>query len=202
VFEQSKWFFHEFSSTFIKGSPYYPRAVASYTQNAEFTSFITQRINEIIRSNDYTAQNEYYRIDAMGYRKRWRELDKSSLLSPHLWDLEIAVEHENSSKDWLDEVIKLAHICCPLRVVIGYVPLEQRPCGDAERLAYVSSALRLLKCRENLKNGEFMIILGNSNTKCREENFFNYKAYVLNAETLCFEALDSYLPYHINTAAE
>ena len=193
MFEQSKWFFNEFSNTFAKNSPYYQKAVEAYAHNTEFTNFITQRINEIIRSNSYIAQNEYYRIDAMGYCNHWRELSKNNLLSPHLWDLEIAVEHENSSKDWLDEVIKLAHICCPLRVVIGYVPLEQRTCGDAERLAYVSSALKLLKCRENLKNGEFMVILGNSNTKNQEEHFFNYKAYILNAETLCFETLNSSL---------
>ena len=193
MFEQSKWFFSEFNSTFVKNSRNYQKAVEAYPHNTEFTSFITQRINEIISSNNYTAQNEYYRIDAMGYSNHWRELSQSNLLSPHLWDLEVAVEHENSSKDWLDEVIKLAHICCPLRIVIGYVPLEQRTCADTKRLAYVSSALKLLKCKDNLKNGEFMVILGNCNTKNKEEYFFNYKAYVFNTETWCFESLDRYL---------
>lgn len=190
MFEQSKWFFSAFNGIFEKGSQHYRQAAASYPHNTEFTDFITRRINEIIRSKDYTAQNEYYRIDAMGYRSRRSELPKSDLLSAHLWDLEITVEHENSSKDWLDEVIKLAHICCPLRVVIGYVPAQQRPGGDMERLDYVSSALKRLKCAENLKNGEFMVILGNSGTKNREECFFHYRAYILNAQTLRFEPLE------------
>jgi hypothetical protein len=29
---------------------------------------------------------------------------------PYLWDLEVAIEHENNDKLWMDEVIKLSHI--------------------------------------------------------------------------------------------
>lgn len=193
MFNQSKWFFQEFNRTFAKGSPYLHQAIESYAHNTEFTYFITRRINEIISSKDYAAQNEYYRIDAMGYSNHWQTLPKSKLLHPHLWDLEIAVEHENDSKDWLDEVIKLAHICCPLRVVIGYVPMSKRVCGDRERLEYATAALKQLKCRENLKNGEFMVVLGNCNTEGKPEHFFNYKAYVLNQQSLDFESLDNFI---------
>ena len=192
MFEQAKWFFEEFNNTFVNESPYRQQAIEAYVHNTEFTHFITQRINEILQSKNYIAQNEYYRIDAMGYTNHWNELSKCHLLSPHLWDLEIAVEHENSAKDWLDEVIKLSHICCPLRVVIGYVPMEQRPFGDIERLAYVTTAIKQLKCKDNLKIGSFMIILGNSNTKNKKENFFNYNAYILNPDNLNFESLDNY----------
>lgn len=34
-----------------------------------------------------------------------------------------------------------------------------------------------------------MVILGNSNTKAKEENYFHYKAYVLNGRTFEFESL-------------
>lgn len=190
MIEQAKWFFEAFNSIFSEDSPHYRKAKNTYVHDKAFTRFITGQINEIIRSQKYTEQNEYYRIDAIGYTNLWHELPESKLLDAHLWDLEVAVEHENSSKDWLDEVIKLAHICCPLRVVIGYVPVEQRPCGDMERLAYVSTALKQLKCRENLKHGAFMVILGNCNTNNKKENFFNYRAYVLNRDTLEFESLD------------
>lgn len=190
MYEQAQWFFGEFAATFTRNSQYYRQAVESYAHNTAFTSFAIQRINDIIREKGYTSQNEYYRIDAMGYTNRWEAMEKSSALSPHLWDLEIAVEHENSSKDWLDEVVKLAHICCPLRVVIGYVPRSQRERGDETRLAYAADALGQLKCRDNLRSGEFMVILGNSGTAGNEERFFNYKAYVLNPETLRFEPLE------------
>ena len=190
MYEQSQWFYRAFNAVFAEGSPHRQQAVDTYTDNTGFTAFITLRINEIIGEKGYIAQNEYYRIDAMGYTSRRKELSKNKALSAHLWDLEIAVEHENSSKDWLDEVIKLAHICCPLRVVIGYVPRSQRERGDEIRLAYAADALGQLKCRDNLKNGEFLVILGNSETDRKEENFFNYKPYVLNPRTFLFEPLD------------
>ena len=88
-------------------------------------------------------------------------------------------------------MIKLAHICCPLRVVIGYIPTNQRISGDIQQLEYTSYALKQLKCKDSLKSGEFMIILGNSSTQGKKEYFFNYKAYVLNTETLDFESLES-----------
>ena len=191
MYAQSKWFFRAFNALFAEGSPCREKAVESYTDNTAFTRFITGEINEIIRERGYIAQNEYYRIDAMGYTSRGKTLPEADGLHPFLWDLEIAVEHENSSKDWLDEVIKLAHICCPLRVVIGYVPVDQREKGDEARLAYAADALGQLKCRDNLRSGEFMVILGNSGTAGKEERFFNYKAYVLNPEEFRFEPLEN-----------
>ena len=43
-----------------------------------------------------------------------------------------------------------------------------------------------------MKTGEFLIILGNSDTKGNEANYFNYKGYVLNPQTMTFEDLDKY----------
>lgn len=188
MFEQSKWFFDEFNKTFSEDSIYREKAVETYPHNTEFTNFIIDRINGIIKENGNVSQNEYFRIDSMGYKSRYKELEKTSGLTPHLWDMEIAVEHENDDKDWLDEVIKLAHVCCPLRVVIGYVPEDKRN-EDQNLLDYAANALKRLKCVENVTKGEFMIILGNSNTKGRVEKYFNYQAYVLDAETFKFEKL-------------
>ena len=140
----------------------------------------------------YTPQNEYFRIDASGYELKHENLDKTKGFNLHCWDLKIAVEHENDSKDWLDEVIKLAHIASDLRVVIGYVPMNSRNELDKERLDYCTKALIELQCQHNLRYGEFMVILGNSETKSNEENYFNYKAYVLNTETLYFESLENH----------
>ncbi len=186
MFEQSKWFFDEFSKIFEANSEFLQQANQSYQHNTEFTNFIIERINQIIKSRGWVAQNEYFRIDCMGYKSRYKELEKTSGLTPHLWDMEIAVEHENDDKDWLDEVIKLAHVCCPLRVVIGYVPEDKRS-DDQNLLDYAANALKRLKCVDNVTRGEFMIILGNSNTKGKVENYFNYQAYILNAETFKFE---------------
>ena len=176
MFENAKWFYDEFNSTFTTNHHQKQKAIDAYTQNTAFTCFIIQRINEIIASKCYEHLNEYYRIDAIGFKPKWKQLDENSMLHPHLWDLEVAVEHENDPKDWLDEVIKLAHICCPLRVVIGYVPTEQRTHGDEERLTYAAAALQKLKCKENMKTGEFLIILGNSDTKGNVADYFHFAA--------------------------
>ena len=53
---------------------------------------------------------------------RKADIGSCSYLRKHFWDLKAAAEHENDSKDRMDEVIKLAHICCLLRVVIGHLP--------------------------------------------------------------------------------
>lgn len=191
MFEQSKWFFNEFNMLFKKGSIYQEKAIECYAHNTEFTDFIIERINAIIASKNYFSQNEYFRIDAMGYTTKWKSLKKIKGFNPHLWDLQIAVEHENDSKDWLDEVIKLAHVYCPLRVVIGYVPVKNRDSADEKLLNYSAKALQLLQCKDNLKSGEFMVVLGNSGTK-KPDDYFNYRAYVLNPETLTFENLEKY----------
>ena len=94
--------------------------------------------------------------------------------SPYLWDLEIALEHENDKKEWLDEVIKLSHINCPLRVVVGYATEDSREL----RLRFVSEMLQK-KIGNNTPNGQdFMLILGKSGISGNEVNENTYKAYI------------------------
>ncbi len=185
---RARQFFGEFKRIFAAGSGYREYALGCYNDSGQFTRFITERINGIIEKMGCKSQNEYFRIDAIGYTSMRDLAGKKDFLEPQLWNLEIAVEHENEHKKWLDEVVKLAHISCPLRVVIGYVPASQRENGDMMRLEYVAEALGKLNCRENLRNGEFMIILGSSETK-NEDKFFDYKAYVLDYGYFCFEEL-------------
>ena len=189
MYEKSKQFFNSFNSIFDVDSPTREEAITEYVHTKSFTEFIITQINGIIEAQGLHPQNEYFRIDSMGYKSRWRELSKNKGINPHLWDLEIAVEHENDSKDWLDEVIKLAHICCPLRVVIGYVPCNKRD-NDIKLLSFAADALKKLNCVENVFNGEFLIILGNCNTNKKVENYFNYKAYVLDTKNFQFIELE------------
>ena len=188
MYEKSKEFFNNFNALFEEGSKTREIAIQTYQYNKPFTDFIISQINCIIEKQGLKSQNEYFRIDSMGYKSRWGELGKKSGFNPHLWDLEIAVEHENDSKDWLDEVIKLAHICCSLRVVIGYVSCKNRE-KDMELLNYAAEALKKLNCIDNILNGEFLVVLGNCDTEERTENYFNYKAYVLDTKEFQFKDL-------------
>ena len=190
MFERSRHFFKEFNAIFAR---HRDEAAAKYTDNTAFTDFIVGKINDVIHSMGACPQNEYFRIDASGYTSRYGEPKTVKGFHGHCWDLEIAVEHENDPSDWLDEVVKLAHICCPLRVVIGYVPMGLRPAEDRVRLDCAADALRQLVCRDNVRRGEFMVILGNSCTKGNPENFFHYRAYALDPATFRFTELEE--PY-------
>lgn len=186
---KSKTFFKAFNQIFTEGTSSRAKAIRYYTSNPLFTKFIIKQINNIISDHKYNYQNEYFRIDASGWNPNNAELsNKPNNFNRHLWDLQIAVEHENDPKDWLDEIIKLAHVCCPLRVVIGYLSIknfndnikkyETLENYDLEYLNYASSALSQLECNFNLQHGEFMVIIGNSDTKGKKEDYFNYRAYV------------------------
>lgn len=116
-----------FAKQFVDKANYVDKTL--YSRNKKWTENTTKWIEKILTGTEITnilgkkaeTSREYYRIDITSWIQREDELDTKNIgLSPHLWDLEAAVEHENNSKEWLDEVCKLAYIRCPLRVVIGY----------------------------------------------------------------------------------
>lgn len=146
------------------------KATACYQSNTAFTEFIMPKVKEILEKHGEKTQEEYFRIDCIGWRQNSSKFSNSipSGFEPHCWDLDVAVEHENNPADWLDEVVKLAHIRCELRVVIGYVPIGR---NDNEYLNYTAESLMKLKCKENVKQGAFLVILGNSNTKSEKGLF-------------------------------
>lgn len=165
------------------------KAVKAYPSNKDFTRFIIPRINKILGNETFDqvlVSNEYFRIDAIKWSDLKPKIGDCKYLSKYLWDLEIAVEHENDDRAWMDEVIKLAHVCCSLRVVIGYLPHGKR-CdaddADIKCLDYITVGLKELSCYNNMKHGEFMIILGNSRTSQNQKNYFGYKGYLFDAKT-------------------
>ncbi len=173
-----------------------PEAIKEYHDNKGFTTYVTDKIQDIIKSYGLKAEKEYYRIDVIGYKSHFDEIKnkKDIYISSYAWDLKIAVEHENDDRLWMDEVVKLAHICCDLRVVIGYLPMEKRAEGEDEKcLEYIVDVMKKhCKCFDNLKNkdNEFIIIIGNSGTDSKHpETYFNYKGYLFNPETEKFELI-------------
>lgn len=158
-------------------------AVAAYYGKKDFTDYIIPRIRKQLKGYGLQTQKEYFRIDAIGWEPLADTVEETPgvLLKKHLWNLAVAVEHENASDDWMDEVVKLAHVCCPLRVVIGYLPWSKRHEDqrfDLLNLAHVSRALEKLDCRENLRRGEFLVILGNSGTGGDVSRYFGYRGYL------------------------
>ena len=102
----------------------------------------------------------------------------------------------------MDEVIKLAHINCPLRVVIGYVHVEKdRDTTEKKQKAIlkrVASVLNnnidawktILSANKN-NQSEFLIILGDGNV--RAENRCYYTPYFYSFDKKEFVDLEDYL---------
>ena len=84
----------------------------------------------------------------------------------------------------MDEVIKLSYLKVPLKVVIGYLPVNERS-SDYKYINYVSKALSLLGYEE-LEDEEFLLIIGNAQTKDISK-YFGYKPYLYNSKTRKFE---------------
>lgn len=169
-----------------------------------YTTLINKTIiPQIIKEAGLFDQNEYLRIDTIGWSKKTlTEKDDSLIearrkqlgLSRHLWDLKIAVEHENNRSDWTDELIKLAHIRCPLKVIIGYAPCDERTDIEEEKLSFAYDCLLGTAAFDPNANEEFLIILGNGaprHKSNRTYDKFDYRGYVLSKGSSRFDKLDT-----------
>lgn len=154
-----------------------------YRNNSEFTAEVTKEINAVIEEMGCQSQNEYFRIDATGWQGRYKEIEgeaKEIGMRAHLWDLIIAVEHENNPKDWTDELIKLVHIRCPLKVIIGYNYYDQRDSREIKKLEYAAKWINKTKAFNSNGKEEYLIILGNCHSKDKEMSYkeFDYRGYL------------------------
>lgn len=157
------------------------------SDESTFTKIINNCVvPKIIESVGWKSQNEYFRIDTVGWKTKYQEISedysKKLGLSRHLWDLKIVVEHENDKRDWTDELIKLAHIRCPLKVVIGYVHCDERTEIEKEKLKFAYSCLTHIDAFDKNANEEFLIIFGNGAARNRSNSTykkFDYRGYVL-----------------------
>ena len=181
---KAKEFWENFKKLFKEGSKSLKKAQKNLENSKNFTkNFVKEYFPVVMRNGkEYETGFEYYRIDIIAYSENVDEAERiekaiglnKKKFSPYLWDLEIALEHENDKKEWLDEVIKLSHINCPLRVVIGYATEDSREL----RLRFASEMLQK-KIGNNTPNGqEFMLILGKSGISGEQVNENTYKAYI------------------------
>lgn len=172
-------------------------AVKYYADNTSFTTFITNELCSLIK-NKYSLKPEceYFRIDVIGYKSNYdnvKQTANTAYIEPYAWDMKIAVEHENNDKLWMDEIVKLAHVYAPLRVVIGYLPVECRKNGEDDKcLEYIVNVIKNnCSAYHTLldESNEFLIIIGNSKTHYDKTKYFDYIAYKFNPNTEHFEIL-------------
>ena len=160
----------------------------SYLSDAEFTPVITNVIKKNIGKMGWTATTEYFRIDVIGYESKWKDVEKNAHdvgLGAYLWNMKVAVEHENSKSAWTDELIKLMQIRCPLKVIITYNYYDERPVGDQRKLDVAADLMQKVDSFENIKRDgeEILIIIGNGcskKTKKSDYKSFDYRGYLFN----------------------
>ncbi len=186
------WFYKEFVSR-IKWDKY----SAAYLHDADFTPEVTKVIRRIVESAGWTSQTEYFRIDVIGWESKWKdikEVARNAGLKAHLWNMKIAVEHENSKADWSDELIKLMQVRCPLKVVISYNYYDDRFEGEQQKLAAAAELIKRVDSYESVKRDkeELLIILGNGcSKKTRKSDYtsFDYRGYLYDFSQSKFEEL-------------
>ena len=155
-----------------------------YKNDTKWTSVATGLICRIIRRHGLEITKEYLRVDIIGWKQRVDEIkddaDKVGM-KPWLWDLEVAVEHENKENDWTYELVKLTDIRCPLKVVIGYTCGNNRDNLESKRIAY---AAELLQKRNVDENEDYLVILGEAKPFRKEE--FDYRGYLYDSKKKAF----------------
>ena len=178
------WFFDEFTKRIT-----WEKYAETYKNDALFTPMVTKAINEIIENGTgWTHQNEYFRIDAVGWESHYQNIKKEANdvgLNAHLWNLKIAVEHENNKQDWTDELMKLLQIRCPLKVIIGYNYYDERENNEREKINVASRLVVATDAYESIARDreEILLILGNgcsAETGKSDYTSFDYRGYLFN----------------------
>lgn len=147
------------------------QARKKWDNHKKFTNFILPHLSDILSDNGFEKehQREYFKIDLIGWQQRKDELEESPRigdyqLNRHFWHLGVAVEHENNSRDWTYELVKLLYINCPLRVVIGYLPKELNAAEQKQILDYAAAVVTKANADANgalvRKGQEYLLILG------------------------------------------
>lgn len=171
----------------------YKKPKEKYARNTAYTKLINKYvIKKIISDAGMKTQNEYFRIDTVGWVSQYERMEKEAKelnLNAHLWDLKIAVEHENSKKDWTDEVIKLIHIKCPLKVVIGYNYCDERDTLDKKKLDFIARWMQEVSAMNTGTTEEYLIIFGNCKHNGADYSVFDYRGYLYNQLTHRFDRI-------------
>ncbi len=166
--------------------------LAEYKDCFHLTTFLKKKINEYITERGYRFTNEYYRIDTIAWEKiipddMTIKEGKDHNLSLYLWELKAAFEYENNKYEWLDELVKLSYIKCPLKVIITYNYCDKRKdekLGDTAKIEFGKSLLKQIGTLDSRE--EYLIIIGNACAKESKIEYtdFGYRGYVLKGDTI------------------
>lgn len=174
------------------------QAKAVYHSNTAWTNFIKKTTEEMIgiqENGKKSVSNEYYRIDTLKFaytdfyntfkEKNYKQsFGDKDYLNVYNWKNVYAIEYENDSHSWTDELIKLSHIRSDLKVIIAY---SEWLGGQEEYLKLIEEKISFAKvllknCQEESLKDKWLIVFGPCKAKGKEEydkdifgNFVGYE---------------------------
>jgi hypothetical protein len=160
-----------------------------------WTMYLTAKVMDIFHSLKTTPGCAYYGMDVIGWTQRKKELKwgkKDRLVNPHLWDLDVAVEFENSPQNWTDKLVKLFYLRCPLKVVISYRDCKKKDSGE-KALACAAQIVNKLREPNPIQEDEqLLVVLGNSRSGANYKSWedIGFAAYVFDANEGEFKLLE------------
>lgn len=163
-------FFAEFKTALFDSYHNNPKDFREkFSWNKNWTKYIQRTLKGILGGNKKEYYPEYFDIDHTWWESNEESFQKVKIRE---WIFKVAIEHENDSRDWTYEVEKLDSIICPLRIVIGYMPNNERE----EEKAIVKKQIEKMKNLE-MVSGEFGVILLNKTLENGKEDPLNMKCY-------------------------
>ena len=181
--------------------------INKYKDLTRWTEYLADKIEEILRGLNLKTNREYFRIDIIGWsgNKEWDDNSEKGYkqnighekctknsdvkLNEYNWNLEVAVEYENNPEDWMDEVIKLCHVKCGLKVVIGYSAYdsafeEDGTFDDAHhKMHLVLKNIYELEYAGIGENEQMLIILGDvGKDEYKDLESLHFRAYLLSTK--------------------
>ncbi|MCI0531607.1 MAG: hypothetical protein L0Y74_06650 [candidate division Zixibacteria bacterium] len=144
-----------------------------YVRDKKWTSLITGIFKDIGGDLGFTSYKEYFRLD-MGYFTESSD-------HKYDWRLDVAIEHENSDRTWMDEVCKLAHIAVPWKIIMLYNNFNRSEDRLTQQLEKAVEIIRTRGCQK----GKWLFIVGPT-TGSRTHPFrtFTYNSEEKNARLL------------------
>lgn len=166
-----------------------PELVAAWNYPKMFTNIIMDTLeHQVLGNSNLKTEREYFRIDLIGYESNASSTLLTGNLQKYSWNLKVAVEHENDYRLWVDEVVKLAHIVCPLRVVIGYLPKNKKYDHQSVFSEVTKNLKEVAAWESSSKVGEFLLIIGDCKVEEKTDRCV-YTPYRYNPKTDAFEPL-------------
>lgn len=157
-----------------------------WNNTKSFTELIMSRLENILTEDGIKTEREYFRVDLISYKTQSNKEPLLGNLQSYSWDLITAVEHENDYRLWVDEVVKLSHLSCPLRVVIGYLPKNDTN-THYDYLQKVSETLNNIDAWKYTKKcGSFLIIIGDCKLTKDKQDRCVYTPYIYEYDKEAF----------------